>query len=64
MGSAVEAQLRAHGRPHAATVVAASSHAAEVCFVEPAAQVSPGQAVVLYRGDEVVGGGGVEEAGP
>jgi tRNA-specific 2-thiouridylase len=63
VGSAVEAQLRAHGRPHAATVVAASSHAVEVCFVEPAAQVSPGQAVVLYRGDEVVGGGVVEEAG-
>jgi tRNA U34 2-thiouridine synthase MnmA/TrmU len=37
---------------------------AEVSFVEPASQVSPGQAVVLYRGDEVVGGGVVEEAGP
>jgi len=62
-GTAVEAQLRAHGRPHAALVVAASSRAAEVRFVEPADQVSPGQAVVLYRGDEVVGGGVVEEAG-
>jgi len=35
----------------------------EVNFVEPAAQVSPGQAAVLYRVDEVVGGGVVEEAG-
>ena len=63
VGSAVEVQLRAHGRPHAARVVVASSHTAEVNFVEPAAQVSPGQAAVLYRGDEVVGGGVVKEAG-
>jgi tRNA-specific 2-thiouridylase len=62
-GAEVEAQLRAHGRPHAARVIAASPRTAEVRFVEPAAQVSPGQAVVLYRGDEVVGGGVVEEAG-
>jgi tRNA-specific 2-thiouridylase len=63
-GADVEVQLRAHGRPHAARVVAASSGMAEVSFVEPASQVSPGQSVVLYRGDEVVGGGVVEEAGP
>ena len=62
-GSAVLVQLRAHGRPHAARVVAASSRTVEVNFVEPAAQVSPGQAAVLYRVDEVVGGGVVEEAG-
>jgi tRNA-specific 2-thiouridylase len=62
-GAEVEAQLRAHGRPHTARVITASSRTAEVRFVEPAAQVSPGQAVVLYRGDEVVGGGVVEDAG-
>jgi tRNA-specific 2-thiouridylase len=61
-GAEVEAQLRAHGRPHAANVVAASSRTVDVSFAEPAGQVSPGQAVVLYRGDEVVGGGVVEEA--
>jgi tRNA-specific 2-thiouridylase len=44
-------------------VVTASNRAAELSFVEPAAQVSPGQAVVLYEGDEVIGGGVVEEAG-
>jgi tRNA U34 2-thiouridine synthase MnmA/TrmU len=32
-------------------------------FAEPVSQVSPGQAVVLYGGDEVVGGGTVEVAG-
>ena len=34
----------------------------ELRFPEPAGQVSPGQAVVLYRGDEVLGGGVVEAA--
>jgi tRNA-specific 2-thiouridylase len=44
-------------------VVKASYRSAELSFVEPASQVSPGQAVVLYEGDEVIGGGVVEEAG-
>jgi tRNA-specific 2-thiouridylase len=43
-------------------VVAAGARSVEVRFTEPAGQVSPGQAVVLYRGDEVLGGGVVEES--
>ncbi|MGA2283850.1 MAG: tRNA 2-thiouridine(34) synthase MnmA [Candidatus Dormibacteria bacterium] len=61
-GADVDAQLRAHGRPHPARVVAAGARSVEVRFTEPAGQVSPGQAVVLYRGDEVLGGGVVEES--
>jgi tRNA-specific 2-thiouridylase len=61
-GTEVEAQLRAHGRAHRAVVVAADVRSLELRFLEPAAQVSPGQAVVLYRGDEVIGGGVVEVA--
>ena len=33
---------------------------AEVCFDEPQRAVTPGQAVVFYDGDEVVGGGYIE----
>ncbi|MGD1053637.1 MAG: aminomethyltransferase beta-barrel domain-containing protein, partial [Candidatus Dormibacteria bacterium] len=62
-GLEVEAQLRAHGRAHPARVAAASSRTVELIFAEPAGQVSPGQAAVLYRGDEVIGGGVVTEAG-
>jgi tRNA-specific 2-thiouridylase len=61
-GDGVEAQLRAHGLTHAARVTAAGSGALELRFDEPASHVAPGQAVVLYRGDEVVGGGVVEAA--
>ena len=61
-GDRVEAQLRAHGAGHPARVTAAGGGSLELRFEEPASQVSPGQAVVLYRGDEVIGGGVVEEA--
>jgi tRNA-specific 2-thiouridylase len=52
-----EAQLRAHGAPHPATVEASGETEAEVRFDSPVDQASPGQSVVLYHGDEVLGGG-------
>ena len=48
----VEVQTSAHGAP-----VAASFDGTVVRFVEPQRRVAPGQSVVLYRGDEVLGGG-------
>jgi tRNA-specific 2-thiouridylase len=33
---------------------------AEVLFDQPQRAVAPGQAVVFYRGDEVLGGGTIE----
>jgi tRNA-specific 2-thiouridylase len=50
----VEAQCSAHGPVHAATWDGA---AGAVRFGEPVRRPAPGQSVVLYRGDEVVGGG-------
>ncbi len=50
----VLAQCSAHGTPRPAT------YDAERCvvrFEQAAARVAPGQSVVLYRGDEVLGGG-------
>ena len=45
-------QCRAHGEPAAGRVDGDT-----VSFDEPHWRVAPGQSVVLYRGDEVVGGG-------
>ena len=51
-GGEVEAQSTAHGRP-----VAARLDGSTVVFAVPQRRVAPGQSVVLYRGDEVLGGG-------
>jgi tRNA-specific 2-thiouridylase len=47
-------QLRAHGRPHPATVIPGGP-ALRVVLAEPARGVAPGQAVVCYDGDAVLG---------
>jgi tRNA-specific 2-thiouridylase len=49
----LEVQVSAHGRP----VPATWSPPASVVIAEPIRRVAPGQSVVLYRGDAVVGGG-------
>ncbi len=53
-GASVLVQCSAHGEPLAAT-----SHdaGALIRFAEPARRVAPGQSVVLYDGDVVLGGG-------
>ena len=51
------AQLRAHGDPHAVVIEAADREVLGLRFERAVEHVSPGQAVVLYEGDEVIGGG-------
>jgi tRNA-specific 2-thiouridylase len=46
----------------AAQVVATEDRGARVTFSEPQTAVTPGQAVVLYDGDRVLGGGWIESA--
>jgi tRNA-specific 2-thiouridylase len=53
----VEARIRHGQRPAPATVVATGEGEAEVVFDEPQRAITPGQSVVWYRGDLVVGGG-------
>lgn len=53
----VHARIRHSHRPAAATVQVRDDGAAEVVFDEPQRAITPGQSVVWYRDDLVVGGG-------
>ena len=58
----VTAKIRHSQREVPATVYPESDGAARVEFVQPQRAISPGQAVVLYQGDMVVGGGTIAKA--
>jgi tRNA-uridine 2-sulfurtransferase len=53
-------QIRHRHAAASATVHALPGGRAQVQFLEPQRAVTPGQAVVFYAGDEVVGGGWIE----
>lgn len=53
-------QLRAHGQTLAATVAAGAAGGLLVELDQPARAVAPGQAVVCYRGDQLLGGARLE----
>jgi tRNA-specific 2-thiouridylase len=53
----VTARIRHRHRDAPATVIASGDDSASVQFDEPQVAVAPGQAVVFYDGEEVVGGG-------
>jgi tRNA-uridine 2-sulfurtransferase len=57
VGGPLVAQCSAHGRPRAVTAEPTGAGTARVTFDEPQRRVAAGQSVVLYDGDEVVGGG-------
>ncbi len=61
-GAEVEVRIRHRHRPVPARVHPAGDGCIEVRFERPEAAVTPGQAAVLYRGDEVIGGGWIREA--
>jgi tRNA-specific 2-thiouridylase len=56
----VTAQIRHRHQPAPALVEAASDGRATVTFDDPQTAVTPGQAVVFYDGDVVVGGGWID----
>ena len=60
----LQARVRYHGAAAPAQVVSASPDGFEVRFGRTVRAVAPGQAIVLYRGDEVVGGGTIEASLP
>ena len=56
----VAAKIRYRSRPLPATVVSVGERRAEVWFDEAHPAVTPGQAVVFYDGERVLGGGWIE----
>src|SRR5512132_1543181 len=52
-----EVRVRYRHAPAPATVTPLAGNRANVHFAEPQRAITPGQATVFYRGDEVVGGG-------
>jgi tRNA-specific 2-thiouridylase len=56
----VYAQIRHQHRPAAASVTPLAGGRAGVRFDAPQSAIAPGQAVVFYRDDEVVGGGWID----
>ena len=56
----VDARIRHRHREASASVRARDGHRAELQFDEPQVAVAPGQAVVFYDGEDVVGGGWIE----
>ncbi len=54
---AVEAVVRYHAQPVAATLARTPTGAWQVILSQPVRWVTPGQAAVIYRGEQVLGGG-------
>jgi tRNA-specific 2-thiouridylase len=59
-GDRVHAQVRHRSSPTAATIVDATISRLELAFEVPVFAITPGQSVVLYRDDRVIGGGIIE----
>jgi tRNA-specific 2-thiouridylase len=59
-GTRVTAQIRYRHREAAATLRPLDDDRAELTFDEPQTAIAPGQAVVFYDGDVVVGGGWID----
>jgi len=57
----VKARIRYRHQEAGATVIPAGEDRVQVTFEEPQMALTPGQAVVFYDGDTVIGGGSIEQ---
>ena len=62
VGTSVEIQVRHRATPASAEIVRIEGDEIELALDEPVAAIAPGQSMVLYRGDVVLGGGVIEGA--
>jgi tRNA-uridine 2-sulfurtransferase len=60
VGDRVEAQIRHRARPAVAEILRLSADEIELALDEPVSAITPGQSLVLYQGDRVLGGGIIE----
>jgi tRNA-specific 2-thiouridylase len=60
IGAEVSVQIRHRARAVPGVIVRIADDEVEVALDEPASAISPGQSMVLYQGDRVLGGGVIE----
>ena len=61
-GDEVEVQVRHRASPAKGTILRRDADEVELVLDVPVAAIAPGQSLVLYRGDVVLGGGVIERA--
>ncbi|HET7584079.1 MAG TPA: tRNA 2-thiouridine(34) synthase MnmA [Gemmatimonadaceae bacterium] len=61
-GTIVHAQVRHRSRAARAEVLRASAHEVELALDEPLAAITPGQSLVMYESDRVIGGAVIDAA--
>jgi tRNA-uridine 2-sulfurtransferase len=60
VGAQVSVQIRHHATPAAAEIVRVEGEEIELALDEPVSAITPGQSMVLYDGERVLGGGVIE----
>jgi tRNA-specific 2-thiouridylase len=58
-----EVRVRYRHEAQPATITPLAGERARIVFDQPQRAITPGQATVFYRGDEVIGGGWIEKQG-
>ena len=62
VGDEVQVQIRHHAPPVRGTLVRASADEIEIALDTTVAAITPGQSLVMYDGDRMLGGGVIERA--
>jgi tRNA-uridine 2-sulfurtransferase len=62
VGATIAVQVRHHAPPVAAEIVRMDADAIELALDEPVSAITPGQSLVLYDGDTVLGGAVIDAA--
>jgi tRNA-specific 2-thiouridylase len=62
VGSRVQVQVRHRAAPAAAELIRSDGDEIELALDEPVSAITPGQSLVLYDGERVLGGGFIERA--